>query len=783
MRRGLAAIAVAIFTALFTLGSTAPASAETNCNTQVVDEAGVLNGDPEGKIRTAINTLTSIGADVRVRTYRGAPDGVRAKLDEAIGDCRSWQQPAGGQKDNLVVYMLSMDPKDQAIFSGNLWGHLLDGGVSNFIQGSIIAPQFREGRFDLGVANGLTAVYNTVRPGGAPPPGFQPTQVSPDNGGSARGGSGSGGYVPSPTYDSNPTDWGAVGRVVLWILGIVLVIGLTIILVAAFVRHRRNRQQLAAARGRMEEAKSSASSSLNTLIRKLDETSGYLTVLVNVNAPNAAALKQQLDGARTEHSQADSDNVAHLNMVPEALSPEQVDSLTKAFTGIALRATQALSVVNEAAAVIFDFMDRAQKVDTIHPQVRDSIAKAKTSVTATANEGLNVSEATAKLAAADEAYGDAMNALETQQGPQVLAHLDTATTAVAEALALRGALVARRDAINTTVAKQTAQLEEARGALTRGTEAFTEMTQRYAESAWDQLQGNGAAATALIDQAVKDMATVPALVTNQLWEQAESTQAEVERMLTKAISLMQSAVVLRETLQRDELRMQAEIDAAKADLSRAEEYESRYDADVHDSLRDELAEARRFLAEAVRLSGERPVDPQAVVEAATAANTAADGIYTKAAGQVEAAERDRQRAASALTSAETAVANAKEYLEDHDRHVTDAAEEEFRKAKAALVRAQEADQTTTVIREATEAKKLAESALRRVKTRVNRARQAAQASSSTGYTTMPSFPTVNVPSTPSFPSFGGGGGSTHGSSSGWSAPASSGSTHGSSSGW
>jgi hypothetical protein len=716
-----------------------------------VDEAGVLNGARE--TQAAINELSSIGADVRVRTYNASPDGLDAILEDTINECRSWQHPEGGHKDNLVVVMLSMDPTEVGIYSGELYGSQLDDRTGS-IQGDMGADYFREGKFDEGMAYGLTEVYDIIKP-------------------------------------AQPTNWGAIGRVALWFLG-----GLAVIALIGFLLlWRRAHKQLAAARELMEEAQNDASSGLNELIRQLDETSSLLTVLVNVGAPNAADLKARLDGARTEYGQANSDYVENTNTVSEAesLSSEQVDSLTKAFAGIAERVAQAKANVDAVTSEVDSFMNRAQKVDTIHPQVLDSIMKAKADVTATANEGLNVSEATAKLAAADETYGDAMNALETQQGLQVLAHLDAATTAVAEALALRDQVVARRDAIQAKAGALDTQLNAAETALTEGTAAFDEMHGRYAESAWDDLQGNGTTATALVDEAEALMAQALEAARSQQWDEADRLQAEAEQRLAKAVSLMKSASTRLATLDECEQRMRTELSDAGADIDKATAYEARYDADVDDELREELAEARRQLAEAERLSHEVPCNPQAVVEAATAANATADRVFAQAATQVEAAERARRQAATELRNASEVVAAADEYLEDHDYHSQSSDDENLRQAKQALGRATEAELSADIIREAKRASKLAGDAHKRVKSRVQSARAAAQAERDDFYDT-PGFPTVIVPSYPSTPSRSRAGGGTRrssGSSSSWGGSSSSrrssggggGRTTGSSSRW
>ncbi|MDP3771255.1 MAG: hypothetical protein Q8R16_03070, partial [bacterium] len=164
-----------------------------------------------------------------------------------------------------------------------------------------------------------------------------------------------------------------------------------------------------------------------------------------------------------------------------------------------------------------------------------------------------------------------------------------------------------------------------------------------------------------------------------------------------------------------------ELDAAAADIARAEEYERQHDADIDDAVKDELRRAREIYQQASRLE-DRTGKPDylEIVRLAQEANGLADRILAKCQSEYEAAERLRKKATSAVRDAELAVAGAQGYISGHTYDIGEEVRAALRIANGALQSARAMRDPTQQVAEAQRAKGEAERAHRQAQYDVER---------------------------------------------------------------
>lgn len=803
MRRILTALVAVVLTVGGGLAAAMPAQAATDCASPIVDQANLFKGDTAG-IMAARQRLVSRGADVYVRTYTTVRPDVDHVFERIVADCPTWQHPKGGTKANIIAIMVSVDPRGLAIKSGDDYGLKLDDTDvgSGYIQGSVIAPRFKEGEFSQGVADGFTAVYDLLFP--APPPVSRPTG----------GGQVERPVIPErsePAEPSTPTDWGSVFAGIGIVVGIVVGGILLFVLVMFLIQRRRENAKLASARRKAKASSEAAGTALSDLDARLAAAAPLVKAMVDAGSPETLGenpIQDQLAQAQRDLTEARSTFAGHSTSSSDLDQVNvlgELEDLKVVFDGVSARANSALTTVIELELLGTSFVERAARVPEEISRVRAALQAAVTTTNAAAAHGISLMEATAKL---DEAQAAIDEAVAVNEDPaaasQAIAKLDSALAHMAAAQAIVDQTLASHKQATSEVAKAQAALGSAGSAITTGTKAFELLSTKYADEAWSDIRGNGTKASALLKYATAKLAEAATELKAQNWAAVTDLTTEATRACAEITSLMQTALTRLETTQADENRMPSEIEDAAADIAKAAEAEARWDDDVRDAYKEDIAKAQRQLAEARRLLGERPLDPSAVVDAAQAANRAADSIYAGVMGEHEAAEHQRRQAASDLQTATSAVANANEYLQDHPAHTREGDRENLQAAQQALASAERAEHPDAIIRYAQNATELASAAHKAVKKRVKAAHDAAEraaraaaeeaerrtytTSGSTGYG-LPQFPSVQVPT----PSWGGSsGGRTHGSSSGWTAPTTpaihrggggGGKTHGTSSAW
>lgn len=190
-------VALATFGLLFLFVGTLPASADATCTQKVVDTTAKSLLDTK-QVEAAISQLDSIGADVYVRSFEKTPNGSSdTYYRDAYGQCSNWQSPDGKTpKSNLIVVTFGMD-HTSGIYYGSSW-HQLDQKYSS-IRANSLNANLKSGNYTAAITATLTQLGDAIK-----------TPASSSQG------------------SGSAVDAGAIGLVVLYIVGAVALLALLI---------------------------------------------------------------------------------------------------------------------------------------------------------------------------------------------------------------------------------------------------------------------------------------------------------------------------------------------------------------------------------------------------------------------------------------------------------------------------------------------------------------------------------------------------------------------------
>lgn len=241
MRGKLALVTfLAVMTAVPLLG-------QTRCNDLVVDEAGVLGGDP--KLTASAHDLVNQGADVKVRTVRdmGTPtlDVYEKQMEQS---CPSWQSPDGGRKNNLLVFLVATQNRKVGMYYGSQWRPALDNQWPR-IQSEFMAPRFRDKDFAGGLTAGIEQAKQLI---------YVHAHVQTASG-------------PVVVNTGPPTDYSGLWRVLGWLVVIVFVLGTGIGVYVVIGHRKESEDEVKGAQQDAVLARQRAADALNRVSAKLAE--------------------------------------------------------------------------------------------------------------------------------------------------------------------------------------------------------------------------------------------------------------------------------------------------------------------------------------------------------------------------------------------------------------------------------------------------------------------------------------------------------------------------------
>lgn len=611
-----------------------------DCDAAIQDGAGVFKDG--ASVRSAVQELQSHGAEVRVISlnsigHHGSLDKLKGRYQQL---CASWKSADGGMKNNLIVLMFSMEEKKLGLYYGDQWSSSLSNTWPGILSKKV-GPKFRDGDFAGGVAAGLLAVSATI----APPP--APT------GGSSSGTS-----------------------KVWWILGGVLGAGLVLLVIVLLVRSSRRKERLEAERRATQQAAKQGKVACQTRVTELygmveemeNEVTQFESLVSKSDCDHLRAIckdaKREFEEALARHEE---NSIGAGNPSDDSLSTVEYRQIESAFGKVLKElddARKGRDRFNEAVKNLMALIDGAEgELNNLAAM----LVETQRAIETIASRGFFVQAATAKLEEAEEEYRKADAAFAEKKYFEGNKCYEKALAADEEAASAATAVVTAHRELTAEHSELERRVQQAERSLRESREVFVLISSKYAPSSWESIRGNEAEAEKAHAEAGKKLGEMRDRISmeSQEWKRAEMLAATVEGLLQRIHKLIGSIGTMHTKLKEAEEHARPEIMAAEADIEKARNYITRHDADIRESLEDDLAGAMRSVGEAnSELSRSRP-DYLMVVKLAKQANSAADRILKEARDEVEAAERLRRKAATSVREAERSILTAQNYVNLH----------------------------------------------------------------------------------------------------------------------
>lgn len=162
--RSLTAVLLATLAAVGSVVALAPAG---TARSSEPDQCKALVLDPGhhvdlAKVTRAATKVQDQAADIRVRVYDSVPDGnLDAYVRGLTHRCGTWQDAAGGVKNNLVVLAVDIGDRRTGLYYGDTYRSILDKKWTG-IQADAMNPRFEAGDYTGGLVAGLAQISTYV---------------------------------------------------------------------------------------------------------------------------------------------------------------------------------------------------------------------------------------------------------------------------------------------------------------------------------------------------------------------------------------------------------------------------------------------------------------------------------------------------------------------------------------------------------------------------------------------------------------------------------------------
>jgi uncharacterized membrane protein YgcG len=197
-----------------------------------------------------------------------------------------------------------------------------------------------------------------------------------------------------------------------------------------------------------------------------------------------------------------------------------------------------------------------------------------------------------------------------------------------------------------------------------GIEPIRTRLSAYAAASVGTAIGNFDAAQQKVDAARDKLDAGRASLKDGKPAEAATAAKAAEQAIADAGALLDGAGRLADSLDETAAKLKSEIPAAVADLEAARKVVAKGDAA---GLAQSLADADAALAEAKEAAAADPPDVMRAYRRATEANNLADKLLESARAAEEQRQRAYQAASSAITSAETSLSRARDYIAAYRR--------------------------------------------------------------------------------------------------------------------
>jgi uncharacterized membrane protein YgcG len=656
----------------------------------VIDGAKIF-GTRTGEVEAAASKLSSLGADIRIRTIStygaaGNLDQYEAQLEK---QSPSWIGQDGTRKNNLVVLLISVQERQTGLYYGSIWDNSLSGNWLR-IQTDIMNPLFRNNDYTGGTLKGLEEIQRLIQGNGQPQPGTQT----------------------------------GAGSSLWWI--IVLVIVLFIIGLLLFLNNSKKRAGQRVARQKAMLAKQGAASGINELNDALQMLEAKVDVTAGkVAAEEATALRE---GLKTAKNLIDQSSETYSELSHSAGDPENPKLGEAELGAIETEYQKVLSKLRQAREAIKGVEDQVAVVQQAVDGFPGKVAEVHTAIENALRKQDELQKAGFKTTYPSELLAKGRNSLEQAEalgaGKRFIEGMKNASLAgdqIQQAIQATEELPQKKQEAEAAIPALAARIEQVKDTVNKGRDIFEKFLQGYAETTWQSVRGNGTEAENRVNWALDacDHARSAIGVEEQDWFKALDLVGKGNNWLTEAESFMKSISELEVNLQAAQRDAPNEISAAQADVAKAWDYIKQYDDDIRESLEDDLRAAEKNNALASEELQKGKPDYFMVNKLAREANDAADKILLQARDEHETAERLRAKAASTLRDATAKVSMAREYFDDHHANVRNEARGYLNHALEALRQANNTTDSNTQVALALQAESSADQAYALAQSDVN----------------------------------------------------------------
>jgi uncharacterized protein YoxC len=349
----------------------------------------------------------------------------------------------------------------------------------------------------------------------------------------------------------------------------------------------------------------------------------------------------------------------------------QLEVITQEYQKVLDILNQAIEEVNRVETALATFQEA---IDGFSPEasgINATIESAHQKIESARSQGYKTEHPAGILARARQTLEEANLHYQSQKYLLALRTLEEAAALVDQAVKYTDELPQKKQETESAIRALAERIEQVKESITKGRSIFDRISNIYAESSWESIQGNGTEAENRVDWTLEalDTAKKAGSDAEQDWSKAMEMVKQGNTWMDEADSFMHSMTAIENDLEAARKDAPGEIEAAETDVVQAWRYINTYDPDIRESLEDDLRAAEKKLSTASEELHQNKVDYLKVVKLAREANDSADKILIQARSEHEAAERMRSKAASSLRDARSSVSVAREYIQDHSQDV------------------------------------------------------------------------------------------------------------------
>lgn len=424
-------------------------------------------------------------------------------------------------------------------------------------------------------------------------------------------------------------------------------------------------EQLTAAIGQYQTVQGTVQEA-NAFLQKLSELGKQVEVQTAAAPGEVDAAKKAIAAATDELARlaAAAPDLYHPS-AEKALGPAQarLRSAVQALQGqpsMPLKAYDEASAARTLAGGVLALVQAFGAAVTALAQARARLVRAR-------QQGFKLAQSDDHFTDVSNKLSDAARAVETGDPDKIKQALEQGNAAVQQA----GASVDQQVALHESNEQALAQLEAA-GAETKkfiqqGAEAFDKVDE-YAESAWQDIRGNGTEAQKAADEAFQlwqEAAALNSMQGEQDFTQAQKLVSQAQTDLQEAHQLVQAILDRLQHLQESQRTAQSEITTAEQDVVSGQSFIKQYDPDITATPAKQLEQAATALQQAkIEIAKPRP-DWIQVVKLARQANDLADAALADARTQEQAMQARRLKVQTSSQQAEASLSRAANFAQVH----------------------------------------------------------------------------------------------------------------------